>query len=305
MNYRLYDGDSAGQIMSITYNVDSTNLLLHTMYAYYDPLGPQSECMVLDEDWNQTEVWFYPRWLRNPYTALLLPDGNILNGATFKNAYNGMITAYKMKADSTFEPLRINKLTDPDTNTQAAANISIDYKINGQYFIGGAINIRYIDEDVPSWFYVAMLNDTLGVEYEKYIGGDAYYWLFSVTATTDGGVLLVGTRHEFGADEYHRGVRIIKLDSITDIVHVSEKQIPVYDIIVYPNPGNNVLYVRTALKNCSFLMYSSNGKLLIEESLDNLVTNIRTNKLKRGTYIYKVIQNNTVINTGKWIKIKN
>ena len=302
LNYRLFTGDSAGQILSITYNSDSSNLLLHTQFAHYDPLGPQSQCITLDKNWNQIEVREYPRWLRAPYTAILIPDARILNGASFRNAYNDIVTAYNINDNPSFDLLNINKLSSADTNSPVASNTSVDYYYPGCYFIGGTINRQGMPGFYPSWYYVAMLNDTMGVEYEKYIGGDEYYWLFSVTATTDGGVMLAGTKHEIGIQPFQKDVYIIKLDSLVYTNQDENSHVVISDAIVYPKPGSENLYIRTALKNCTFLLYSSNGVQQVKKQLNNLITPVKTNKLTSGLYVYKILQNDKLIESGNWIK---
>jgi len=198
--------------------------------------------------------------------------------------------------------LNINKLTSADTNSPVASRKSVDYYYPGCYFIGGTINRQGMPGFYPNWYYVAMLNDTMGVEYEKYIGGDEYYWLISVTATTDGGVMLVGMNHEIGVQPFQKDVYIIKLDSLVYTNQPENSHIVVSDAIVYPNPGAENLYVRTALKNCTFLLYSSNGAQLVKKQLNNLITPVKTNKLTSGLYVYQILQNDKLIKSGNWIK---
>ena len=301
LSYKSFIADSAGQIMDITYNSDSSNILLHTIYAHYDPMGPQSQCITLDSNWNQIKVREYPRWLRKPYTALLMQDGYIINGGTYNESYNAIATAYKVKDDSLFTPEYINKLTNPDTNTFAADYQSVDYYYNGCYFVGGTINLEGTYN--PSWFYITMLNDTLGIEYEKYIGGDKHYRLSSVTASQDGGVLLVGTKQELGMNP-QTDVYIVKLDSTGYITGISGKSdnIIVHNAILYPNPGNNYFNIRTALKNCTLTFFNTAGIRVMETKLDELITHIETSYLPSGQYIYRITNKNKLVEAGTWIK---
>ena len=155
----------------------------------------------------------------------------------------------------------------------------------------------------PSWFYVAKLNDTLGLEFEKYIGGDYYYWLASVVAAKDGGVLLTGMRSEVNSPPFHSSAYIIKLDSTGCIVNLPENsKIQIRDAIVYPNPGGEHLLVRTALKNSIFYLYNLEGQKVITQPLNNHVTLVNTTSLSQGTYLYHIVKDNTVIESGKWIK---
>lgn len=71
----------------------------------------------------------------------------------------------------------------------------------------------------------------------------------------------------------------------------------------YPNPGKNVLNIRTALQNARVEVYNSLGHLVLNLELLENVTTINTNSWPSGTYFWKVISNNKEAETGKWIKL--
>ena len=70
----------------------------------------------------------------------------------------------------------------------------------------------------------------------------------------------------------------------------------------YPNPGKNVLNIRTALQNARVEVYNSLGHLVLNLELLENVTSINTSSWPSGTYFWKVISNNKEAETGKWIK---
>lgn len=71
----------------------------------------------------------------------------------------------------------------------------------------------------------------------------------------------------------------------------------------YPNPGKNVLNIRTALQNARVEVYNSLGHLVLNLELLENVTSINTTSWPSGTYFWKVISNNKEAETGKWIKL--
>lgn len=71
----------------------------------------------------------------------------------------------------------------------------------------------------------------------------------------------------------------------------------------YPNPGKNVLNIRTALQNARVEVYNSLGHLVLNLELLENVTSINTSSWPSGTYFWKVISNNKEAETGKWIKL--
>jgi len=129
------------------------------------------------------------------------------------------------------------------------------------------------------------------------------YMLFSVVATKDGGVMLAGTRAEVGAPNYYRDGYIIKLDSTGCFVGLSENSnIQIKDVLVYPNPGKEKLVIRTALKNCVIHLFDMKGLEVLNKPLTRHITEINTQLLTSGTYVYVVQQNKRIIDKGKWIK---
>ena len=70
----------------------------------------------------------------------------------------------------------------------------------------------------------------------------------------------------------------------------------------YPNPGKDVLNIRTALQNARVEVYNSLGHLVLNLELLENVTTINTNSWPSGTYIWKVMSNGKEAESGKWIK---
>ncbi|MBN2174110.1 MAG: T9SS type A sorting domain-containing protein, partial [Bacteroidales bacterium] len=73
------------------------------------------------------------------------------------------------------------------------------------------------------------------------------------------------------------------------------------DIIVFPNPGKNTLNIQSALKELTVYLFNQEGKQLLSWSFDGN-TAIQTGNLKPGVYLYHVVQKDSIIKTGKWIK---
>ena len=85
--------------------------------------------------------------------------------------------------------------------------------------------------------------------------------------------------------------------------------------IAYPNPGNNVLNIRTGLQNAWAEVYDMNGRLIHSQALTENVTAIDATDWPLGVYVWKVYvsdggpstgsgtaSSTTLVETGKWIK---
>jgi len=303
--YRAYEGDSAGWAQSITYNPDSTAYWLHNEWGHYQSGGSRISCIEVNENLEQTGVYYYYGPYMPPFTSKLMPDRTLISAgySVMPNPETVKYFITVIKYDSLFNQLYLRNLTNPDTNSRAGEMISVDYYDPSCIYVAGTHNLQGLSGHEPSWFYVTKMNDTLGIDFEKYIGGDDYYWLYSVVATKDGGVLLAGTRAEVGAPDFHRDGYIIKLDSTGCFVGLAENSgIQIKDAIVYPNPGRDKLYVRTALKNCIIRLYDMSATEVLTAPIDRHITEINTWRLKSGAYVYIIEQNDRVVEKGKWIK---
>ncbi len=83
--------------------------------------------------------------------------------------------------------------------------------------------------------------------------------------------------------------------------------------VAYPNPGKNVLNIRTALQDAWVEVYDMNGRMVHGQNITENVTGIDAEEWVSGTYIWKVYTgghstlrqaqgSGTLVETGKWIK---
>ena len=80
--------------------------------------------------------------------------------------------------------------------------------------------------------------------------------------------------------------------------------------MAYPNPGKDVLNIRTALLDAWVEVYDVNGRMVYRQEITGNVTAINTTDWSDGTYVWKVYASGggpstgsgTLVETGKWIK---
>jgi hypothetical protein len=150
---------------------------------------------------------------------------------------------------------------------------------------------------------IGKMDSNLNLLNEKYIGGDAYYHFNTITATSDGGALITTNRYDYLTQGHEHDVYIIKLDSLDFTVGITEhKNKKLADAIVYPNPGNEIINIRTALKGCIFNLFDTFGRQILKKPMPDRITTVKTNTLSKGTYYYSVTDNNKTIISGTWIK---
>ena len=72
--------------------------------------------------------------------------------------------------------------------------------------------------------------------------------------------------------------------------------------MAYPNPGKDVLNIRTGLKDARVEVYDMNGRLVHSQGITENVTGIDATDWAEGVYVWKVIVDGKEAEVGKWIK---
>ena len=229
--------------------------------------------------------------------------------------FNGVDIAHQQKFQigiSTFNTTMTNVYTSIIGNSNYDNNIAfydglkIDDKFNIYTFstINNQGGIPYLNKD--NWLFLAKTDSLQNIIWEKYYGGDAFYQAYNFSLTNDGGVILAATKFDHEID-YYDNVIIFKVDSLGNssiAVNVNDPKIKTHELILYPNPSKLNLNIRTAVQRIGgeFKMYDISGKQVFQQKITQSITQINTNNLPAGEYIYKYIHKNKEIESGKWIK---
>ncbi len=185
----------------------------------------------------------------------------------------------------------------------ALAN-SVGVKGNDVY-IGGTTNMDYSNvyfSTFDSWYHIVKLNsEDLSTVWEKWYGGDAYYILYSIKATTDGGCIMVGTRYDYEVQNMERDIYIVKVDA--DGLITWEKDIPLPQAAaqVFPNPGKS-LNLKSTLTDATFRLSNLEGKSILQQEIKQEMTSFDTRGLAQGTYLWTLTKAGKLVASGKWVK---
>lgn len=71
---------------------------------------------------------------------------------------------------------------------------------------------------------------------------------------------------------------------------------------VYPNPGGNMLNIRTALQDARIEIYDLTGRLIYNQEITDSITSIDAENWPSGTYVWRVMADGQEAESGKWIK---
>jgi hypothetical protein len=173
-------------------------------------------------------------------------------------------------------------------------------------FYGGTKNMVYTTfPPLPSWFIINNLKSNLELNWQKFYGGDAYYQMWTMIATTDGGCLMAGTRYDYLTQNNERDIFIIKVDANGLVTGVNEEPplIPVHDAILYPNPTTeNVTIDFSQLYNSVTLqLMDISGKTVFTTQLTSNHQTIDISALLAGTYLYRISNPKGLEETGKLV----
>ena len=84
--------------------------------------------------------------------------------------------------------------------------------------------------------------------------------------------------------------------------------------VVYPNPGRDVMNIRTGLRNATLQVYDMQGRKVHEQEVTEEVTSIDASKWSSGTYVWELRagngngsgngngNENGILESGKWVK---
>jgi len=179
-------------------------------------------------------------------------------------------------------------------------------KFEDNIYVGGNSNLNYANpfySESDSWFHLVKINPDITPIWEYWYGGDAYYFMYSMIATSDGGCLMVGNRYDFEIQYLERDIYVVKVNSDGLIVWTQEIPVNNQSSTIYPNPGRNQLNIRTSQKESEFELINQKGQVVIRQTLTNSLTSINTEQLESGIYFFRLLNNNAShIESGKWIK---
>ena len=178
------------------------------------------------------------------------------HSAKWVNDSSFLVTGYKYIHDSLRIDMGIAKLNSDnqfingdhfgklgDTTSYVGAISNLDFISRNNIYFGGASNIfpthlPYQPED--SWLILVNLDSNMNKNWQRFYGGDAFYYLWGLKATSDGGCLMLATRYDDITQDNEFDIFIVKVDSnglttsVPDIPSMSSAEIR-----FFPNPAGD------------------------------------------------------------------
>ena len=224
------------------------------------------------------------------------------------DVYDEELRFYEYDDSNMAQPVTIlHNATRTTGNRDMPARVTgVDlYDDNAVYF-GYTLNAGLVwDLDSDSWMMIESLDnefDTIStVYYDLGDGVDIHSQVMSVTACKDGGVLLVfWSKNLSNTNQQWTTVTKFPAEAFVGIDEAHDNGLKV--AIAYPNPGKDVLNIRTGLQNARVEIYDLSCKLVHSQKITDNITAINTTSWPAGTYVWKVVSNGKEAENGKWIK---
>lgn len=305
------DGDSVsnhifadsvtGRINSIT--PSDTNITLHLVHADY---GSPYCCKLFTIDLNYNTLSFepYPITIFNdPFYTIINSEGDYLSLGRY-----WFLGEYYLKA-ITFDTINgllynVNH-TSGEEEVYPAWNQGIDYYYDDQIYIAGMFNVQTHWQEFPNTFYIACLSKELILKHDIILGGEFYYNIHDIAATSDGGVAVAGTRYDPESHSYQHDAYLVIIDSV---VFVGQQEYPdqLFNgmLEIYPNPAKNQITLEISKLNFKSLdleIIDDFGRTVKTSIILDNETTINIDDLTPGIYYCKV-SGDRIFNVVKFIK---
>ncbi len=280
--------------------------------------SPKLDCHTLDADLNTIAVKENVEELSWPYQCCRFAylKTNPANGKTYSNntinypAYGGNPAIVEDIMMSVFdaENFRQTNYTwglTTQSNDGAGIRQSIGFDNDNNVYMVGQMDNVMANEFLNRNLYIACLDENLNKLGEIYHVDDYVYMVKSMAACPEGGCLV--SCHKIHEATNEAGNCLIKVSKET-IVGIEEAHDAGFVVAVaYPNPGKDVLNIRTGLKDARVEVYDLNGRLMHRQDITENVTSINTTSWPAGGYVWRVIVGTstgsvTEAESGKWIK---
>ncbi|MBR0178453.1 MAG: T9SS type A sorting domain-containing protein, partial [Bacteroidales bacterium] len=180
---------------------------------------------------------------------------------------------------------------------------AVDVAVDGSVYFCYSLNVGFSLAN-DSWVVIEKFDEDMNPISEVYYGTRddmIWYCAESITLTRDGGVLMTTHMKEL-TNQSHRGSVVVKFpaEAFQGIEEAHDNGLKV--AVAYPNPGKDVLNIRTGLRNARVEVYDINGRIIHSQALTENVTAIDAGDWAEGVYVWKVMANGKEVESGKWIK---
>ncbi|OFY47786.1 MAG: hypothetical protein A2W85_13365 [Bacteroidetes bacterium GWF2_41_31] len=285
----------------------------------FDSYTSDVELFRMDSLFNKTGFTNVPKQYPNKYIRGIEASSDIwLNDTVFLLSTKAKDTVGKRVDDCSLGVFAVDTagtilkqliVGKPDTSDYPAYQNSMATVNDTTIYIGGYVSHLAFFPERPSLIELYLIDTALNLLGYKQYGGDAMYWLNGIIPASDGGCLLYAMRYDYLVNNNERDVHIIKMqrEDMELITKISQTNDNNTDILAFPNPAKEQINIPLSgmlKQSARILVFKQDGRKVFDKQIEgpgNLISLGITN-LSEGLYIYKVQQNDQVIQRGKFLK---
>ncbi|MDP2237376.1 MAG: T9SS type A sorting domain-containing protein [Bacteroidales bacterium] len=284
-------------------STDKSNYYAYVSHFISGVTEYDSQRLTLDKNLDSIAIEPIPFYMYDPNSPVYLNETDVLiSGKGMGDYPRHHVIAIHNEAG---EIINTNHFKKEPYREQPPMKNGIS-KFGDNIFVGGISNFDIGNpfwSSQNSWFHLVKVNADLSMVWEKWFGGDAYYFMYNILATRDGGCIMVGNRYDDQTQNQERDVYIVKVNG--DGLIVWEREISMNDrfSIVYPNPGHQ-LNIRLAAQHSQALLslFDQYGRLVLQQQLTQPESLVETTHLLSGVYLYQLTGSTGLSESGKWVK---
>ena len=250
-----------------------------------------------------------------------MPENTFYNITVKRSKLNTtyLATSSKSKSNpSNDEDCRLYEYDDSGTSVSVTNHIvrgtdqwdmpamlkGVDVAEDNTVFFAYTLNVGFMN-DMDSWMMIERTDadfDTISTVYYDLGGYDNIHSeAYGITATSDDGALLAFSSVNLDNTNQHwTTITKFPAEAFLGIDEAHNNGLKV--AIAYPNPGKDVLNIRTGLKDAKVEVYDMNGRMVYRQEITENVTSIDAEGWPAGSYVWKAIANGKEVESGKWIK---
>lgn len=193
---------------------------------------------------------------------------------------------------------------EPDTMTNPAGIRTMDI-MDGNIYYAGIYNLIWPGlPNHKTWIIINKLDSDLHPIWQKFIGGNNFYYLASIKVCDNGSSLLTGRYVDIEEPIVHNRFFLAKVGTNGEFLSNEEMPQDIMEVKLYPNPSTDYFMIDVKLPsiNGKLQLYDIQGKLCSSYNLTNGSNRINTKMLNSGIYVINIIEKNEIVLTTKWLK---
>ena len=179
----------------------------------------------------------------------------------------------------------------------------VDLNDDNSIYYTYTLNQGY-NANLDSWIVIERLDENMDTISTYYYGVNNRFLdrVLTLNSTEDGGVIILHRADDLDSDNTYGYMTKFPASAFVNIKEAHANNLHL--AVAYPNPGGDVLNIRTGLRNATLQVYDMQGRIVHQQIITDEVTSIDASKWSSGTYIWKLTVNNEqlTVEEGKWVK---